>query len=156
MELLRQLSNFTTSVNDKTHIYKTYIRSVLEQSCVVWNSNLTKQNKKELERVQKVAVKLITNKNKSYKEALTQLKLPTLEERREELSAKFANKCLKNSKTKHMFTENMKTHQMKLRKIEKYKIQHVKTARTEKSAIPNMTRHINRKHEEHKRIFTLG
>ena len=59
MEILRQMSKFTKSVKDKNHIYKTYIRSVLEQSSVVWSSSITKKNKSELERVQKVAVRLI-------------------------------------------------------------------------------------------------
>jgi hypothetical protein len=57
MELLRKMTNFTKSIRDKTHIYKTYIRSVVEQSCVVWNDGLSRQNERELERVQKVAVK---------------------------------------------------------------------------------------------------
>ena len=33
----------------KIQIYKTYIRSVLEQSCVVWNYNITKKSERELE-----------------------------------------------------------------------------------------------------------
>ena len=41
MELLRKTSTFTKSIQDKLHIYKVYIRSVEEQSCVVWHSNLS-------------------------------------------------------------------------------------------------------------------
>ena len=67
MELLRQMTKFTKSTWDKLIIYKVYIRSILEQSSSVWNSSLTKRNERELERVQKVAVKLITrNKNTAY------------------------------------------------------------------------------------------
>ena len=36
MEILRQMSKFTNSVKDKVQIYKAYIRSVIEQSSVVW------------------------------------------------------------------------------------------------------------------------
>ena len=36
-----------------------YIRSILEQSCTVWNSGLTEENVKDIERVQKSALKLI-------------------------------------------------------------------------------------------------
>ena len=43
MELLRQISKFTKSVKDKMQIYKTYIRSVVEQSSVVWSSSLTQK-----------------------------------------------------------------------------------------------------------------
>ena len=37
MKVLRQLKNFTKSTKDKIQIYKIYIRSVVEQSAVVWN-----------------------------------------------------------------------------------------------------------------------
>ena len=62
MELLRQIKCFTKSTADKLHIYKTYIRNNLEQSCVVWGSSISKQNDKDIERVQKIAVNLILNK----------------------------------------------------------------------------------------------
>ena len=58
MELLQKMKNFTKPTRDKIQIYKTYIRSVLEQSCVVWNYNITKKSERELEWVQKVAVRL--------------------------------------------------------------------------------------------------
>ena len=35
MELLRKVSSFTTSMEEKKNIYILYIRSILEQSCVV-------------------------------------------------------------------------------------------------------------------------
>ena len=44
MELLRKASPFTVSKRDKKIIYTLYIRSVLEQSCVVWHSSLTQEN----------------------------------------------------------------------------------------------------------------
>ena len=46
MEILRQISKFTKSIKDKTHIHKTYIRSVLQESSVVWSSSITQKNKK--------------------------------------------------------------------------------------------------------------
>ena len=107
MELLRQMANFTKSTKDKMHIYKVYIRSVLEQSCVVWHHKISKVSEKELERVQKVAVRLITNnKKQSYNENLKELNIETLKERREVLSARFADKYIKNPRTKKMFPHN--------------------------------------------------
>lgn len=123
MELLRQISNFTSSIKDKIHIYKTCVRSVLEQSCVVWNSSITKKNEMELERVQKVAISIITKSTESYITKLKELNLETLKERRNILSARFAEKCSKNEKTKYMFKENTKLHNMKIRK--KRKVQSV-------------------------------
>ena len=92
MELLRKLTSFTKSIKDRKHIYISFIRSVLEQSCVVWNFNITKRNEKELERVQKVAVRLILGNYNSYKEALEYLNLESLKERRNVLSRRFAEK----------------------------------------------------------------
>ena len=98
MEILRQLTNFTKSTKDRLQIYKIYIRSVVEQSAVVWNSSLTKYNERELERVQKVAVKLISKKDIPYKEKLIELGLPSLKERRNQLSVNFAKKNVSNMK----------------------------------------------------------
>ena len=71
MELLRKVAEFTTSIEDKKEIYILYIRSILEQSCVVWHSSLTKENSDDLERVQKCAARIIMgNKYKDYEDAL--------------------------------------------------------------------------------------
>ena len=153
MELLRQMTKFTKSIIDKLQIYKVYIRSVLEQSSVVWNSSLTKQNERELERVQKVAVRLIIGKETPYEESLNILKLTSLKERRNLLSVNFARKCLSNEKTKSIFTINTKTHNMKLRKTEYFNVNHAKTVRLRKSAIINMTKQLNKQHEEMKVTF---
>ena len=85
MELLRKVSEFT-NIPDRLQIYKMFVRSVLEKSCVVWHSSLTQKNTMDLERVQKVAIKLITNGQYSYREGLKKLKLPTLKQRREILT----------------------------------------------------------------------
>ena len=36
-----------------------YIRSVVEQACVVWHSSLTKGEQLDIERIQKVAMRII-------------------------------------------------------------------------------------------------
>ena len=100
MELLRKVSEFTKSKQDNVHVYKTYIRSVLEQSCVVWNSNITKQNERELEIFQKVSIGLILGKYESYTQALKSLNIETLKERRQLLCNRFAEKCTKKVKNK--------------------------------------------------------
>ena len=81
MELLRRVASFGTNVNDLKIIYVLFIRSQLEQSAVVWHSSLTEQNKSDLERVQKSALKVILGlKYENYKKALNDLDLVTLEE----------------------------------------------------------------------------
>ena len=59
MQLLRKVADFTTSTEEKKNIYVLFVRSILEQSCVVWHSSLTEDNSNDLERVQKSAVRII-------------------------------------------------------------------------------------------------
>jgi hypothetical protein len=121
-----------------------YIRSILEQSCVVWNSSITKRNKRELERVQKVAVKLIMGENKLYSESLKELKITTLKERRDYLSVKFARKCLTSKNTSDIFKKNTRKHKMKLRTREHFQVKHTRTVRLERSAVVSMTKQLNK------------
>ena len=86
MEMLRELSSYNPTIEDMKHIYILYIRSVWEQSCVVWHSALTEENSNALERVQKCALKLILgNKYENYEKPLGIVNLETLKERRERL-----------------------------------------------------------------------
>ena len=72
-------------------------QSLLEQSCTVWNSSLTLENSNDLERVQKVALKIILKDNYiNYEHALKTLELETLKSKREHLCLKLAQKILKN------------------------------------------------------------
>ena len=104
MELLRRVASFGTSVEDLKNIYFLCVRSQLEQSAVVWHSSLTEDNKHDLERVQKSAVKIILGeKYKSYQQALSELSIDTLDMRRENLCIRFAKKCVRNDKTAQMF-----------------------------------------------------
>ena len=71
MELLRKLAGFSAPIKDMKQIYIVYIRSLLEQSSNVWHSGLTNENENDLERVQKVALKIILKeKYKNYENAL--------------------------------------------------------------------------------------
>ena len=44
MELLRKVASFTNSLPDTKNIYVLFIRNILEQSSVVWNSSLSQEN----------------------------------------------------------------------------------------------------------------
>ena len=91
MEILRKMSGFGAPIGDLKKIYLTYIRTHCEQSSTVWHSGLTELNKSDLERVQKVAFKIILkNKYINYENALMVLDLESLEQRRNELALTFA------------------------------------------------------------------
>ena len=97
MQLVRKIASFNVPMEDLKHIYIIFVRSLLEQSCTVWHSMLTQENRDDLERVQKSALKIILDqKFKSYENALNILELDTLEERRDKLCLSFAIKCTKN------------------------------------------------------------
>ena len=86
---------------------------------MVWYSVLTVMEEIELERVQKVALRIILQENyENYENALFLTRLPTLKERRYQLCKPFATKCTKNEKTRDIFPLNPST--VQTRHLEKY------------------------------------
>ena len=121
MELLRRVASFGASVEDLKLIYILFVRSHLEQSATVWHSGLTQENRNDLERVQKSALKVILkDKYENYEKALNYLNIESLENRRTNLCINFAEKCLKKEKFKSMFPLNNKIHDQETRSTEKY------------------------------------
>ena len=144
MELLRKVASFGTGVEELKEIYYLFVRSQLEQSAVVWHSSLTEENKSDLERVQKSALKIIMGgRYIGYEKALVGLGIASLDERREKLCLNFARKCLKNEKSKHMFPINEKQHEMETRNHEDYRVQHANTGRLQKSPLIYMQNLLN-------------
>ena len=145
MIILRNLFQFGVPRNDLIQIYFLYIRSVVEQSAVVWHSSLTEGERLDLERVQKVALRLILKEDyHTYSHALQLTGLPTLESRRKSLCLSFAKKCVQSEATKDMFPLN--EHIKKTRKPEKYYVPFARTDRLANSAIPYMARLLNNEH----------
>ena len=144
MELLRKVASFGTNHDELKNIYILFIRSHLEQSAVVWHSSLTENNRNDLERVQKTALKIILgDKYISYEQALQKLELENLHDRRKYLGLSFAKKCCKNPKTSDMFPRNSRIHNMDTRKPEEFKVQHANTDRLLKSSIIYMQNLLN-------------
>ena len=93
MQFLKKIQSFGATTNEMVNLWIIYCCSVLEQSAIVWSSSLTAENKADIEQTQKSFGKMILkNKYTSYQDSLLKLNLPTLEERRNELSLKFAKK----------------------------------------------------------------
>ena len=71
MQLLRKVWSFGSSRDNMGQLWKTFCLSVLDQSCVVWDSGLTCENKKDLERTQKTFVKLVLEEDyQTYEKGL--------------------------------------------------------------------------------------
>ena len=104
MCLLRKIASFNPPKPDLRLIYIQYIRSILEQSCVVWHGSLTTENRSDIERIQKNCFRIILkDKYMNYEQALYDLNLDTLEDRREVLCLKFAKKAVNNPYIKQLF-----------------------------------------------------
>ena len=145
MLILQKLYAFNIPDEDLVQIYILYIRSILEQNCQVWHYSITNEEKSDLERVQKVATKIILQERyTNYDQALKHLNLDYLTARRDKLCLKFATKCLKHEKTKDMFPLNVQTDH-DIRQTQKYHVQFAKTNRLRDSAIPQLQRALNRK-----------
>ena len=144
MELLRKVSSFSPGIEDLKTIYIMYVRSILEHSATLWHSSLSKENRDDLERVQKTASRIILGERfRTYKQALQLLDLQTLDQRREQLCLTFAKRASKHPKFKHFFPLNQKSHQMNTRNVEKFKVQHAHTDRLKKSTIIYMQNILN-------------
>ena len=75
MVFLHKLSRFTKK-QDLKKIYILQIRSKLEQSSVLWHRSITKKSEYNLERVQKLVLKIILEESYvRYDNALKVLKL---------------------------------------------------------------------------------
>ena len=78
MQLLRKVWSFGSSKEEMVHLWKIFCRSILEQTCVLWDSGLTEQNRADLERTQKTFTKLVLQEEYTdYKSALLILQLET-------------------------------------------------------------------------------
>ena len=112
--MFRKLNSFEIPVEDLLNIYVLFIRSRLEQSAVVWHASITQGEEIELERVQKVALRLILREDyESYANALSITNLETLKARREYLLLQFAKKCTKSEHSPDLFPLKYNPHQEK-------------------------------------------
>ena len=127
-------------------VYEKEIRSVLELAVPAWHSGLTAKQSDDIERVQKVAVRIILSDSMSgksdysYDMALVTLNLEPLSVRREVLCKRFAKKTL-NSRHSDIFQSNQSKHNT--RNKSNFTELKSNTARCYKSPINYLTRLLN-------------
>lgn len=106
---------------------------------------LTAEQKKELERLQRLCVRIIYGWGRDYKDLLQEKNLETLETRRENMCLNFAKKCLENEHFKSWFPlEHNKEHE--LRAVRKYALPNFNCLRYDKSPLNYMRRLLNEEH----------
>ena len=139
MTILRKLYAFNLPLEDLVMIYNLYIRSILEFNSNVWFSSITNEDREKIERVQRVACKVILKDDyETYKLALEKLNLQNLSERRQMLAHRFAQKCVKSDRFKGLFPVNENNHS------EKFTVKFAHTDRLKDSSIPAMQRILNK------------
>ena len=154
MRMLHMAAKFTRNREHLIQIYKTFIRSCLEFSSNVWHSSLTKENREDLERVQKAALKVILrNEYKDYEDALKKSGLLSLEERREVIGLRFVKNSLKNANFSKLFPLKEFKHVMDVRNPLKYHVIKANTERYRRSTIPFLQRQLNREYLKRKSEF---
>ena len=95
--ILRRLRLFNFSLEELFDVYTKEVRSILELAVPVWHSSLTVRQSDSIERIQKLAFRIILNEDyTSYEDACETFSTLTLKERRVKLCLKFARKNLKS------------------------------------------------------------
>ena len=145
MRLLHKFSKFTSNKAHLIHIYKSQVRGNLEYCSTVWHSGLTESDTKDIERIQKAAVKIFMgNRYQGYEQALKFLKLDSLKERREKMALKFAKKSLKLEQFSRLLPLSESKHGMTKRNPERYMVMNSKSERHRRSAVPYLQRLLNK------------
>ena len=149
MQLLRKVWSFGSTPEEMVHLWKTFCRSILEQSCVLWDGGLTAENRRDLERTQKTFARLVLEENyRNYKRALTVLQIPTLQDRRKELTLRFAETGIMDGTLTDLFPRKQKRHNMETRTGTSYKVTHANTTRFQNSPVITMQRMLNEKQKD--------
>ena len=140
---ISRLKSAGVSEDDIFHFYTVKIRSVLEFATPVFSSMLTESDINDIERIQKIVLKVIFSDNyPSYIQACDLMKTTSLQQRREYLSLKFALSCLSNPQHQHLFTQRKSTF-YKLRKLKSFEIPFCRSDRYYSSPLPYLTRLLN-------------
>ena len=140
---ISRLKSAAVSDDDILFFFQMKIRSVLEYSSPVFNSMLTVQNVSDIERVQKIVLKVILDtRYLNYEQACQLLKTESLQSRRKSLALRFALKAVKSDQHKHLFKQRKSTY-YKLRNLKSFEVPFCHTERYKNSPVPYLTELLN-------------
>ena len=138
--MLRRIKALGGSVGDMLEVYLLQIRCLCEIACPAWNGALTKSGIKQIEKVQKMALKIILGvEYQNYDDALVKLNLETLEKRRMNICLKFAKTIEKSEK----FINWLQPTGRATKSSVKYFIPHVRTRAYQTSPLIYLTELLN-------------
>ena len=139
--ILRRMVKLGLDIFKMFDVYTKEVRSILELAVPVWHSRLTNQQTGDVERIQKIAFRIILQESyETYPLACSRLSAQTLKQRRVKLCSNFASKNLKSENS--FFTKvgnNVKTRQ-KSDIVKEYKC---RTGRYQDSSLPYLAKLLN-------------
>ena len=143
--MLYVLKRFKASADDLCAVYQMYVRPVLEYASPLWHSSLTKHQAEQMELIQKRVCRIILgNQYRSYAEALEQLHLPSLFERRDQLLVGFGQSIKNSERHKNMLPASKGVrHGRNLRNAHQLDPPKCRTVRYSKSTIPMLVDRLN-------------
>ena len=104
--MIKRLKKLGASQDDLKDIYCKQVRSILEFGVPAWYYGITKQQSRDIERVQKSFLYIVLGSNyNGYTSSLEKVGLETLEQRRYKLCENFVKKASKDPKHKQWFDE---------------------------------------------------
>ena len=155
--ILCKLKQFGIKQEDMLKAWMVLMRPTTEYAAPLWHSGLLESDTNNLETLQKKAIGLIlgttylenrryyklNGKPTPYEEVLEYLGLTTLSIRREALTSKFAVETFKNERHEDFFEERINIRES-ARTKQKVQEKACRTTRYYKSAIPYMSRNLNK------------
>ena len=153
---LCKLKQFGVKQEERLATWKTLIRPITEYAAPLWHNGLLEVDSRKLENLQKKAFGLIfgtvyinykryyriKNQPVPYERALQMCDLPSLAERRNELSIKFAHNTYENPRHKDFFKE-LPSSRPNTRSKQKVQEQFCPTSKYQKSSVPMMSTIVN-------------
>lgn len=139
---LRYLRTSGMGVDDLLAAYLVFLRPLLEYAAPALHLQLTKEQTGQLELQQSRALKIVFGFGNSYRSALEKSGLTTLEERRRDLTDRFAEKLQASPRFGYLFPER-KDFQRRARMGKRFREDHAKTSRLFNSPIFYMRRRLN-------------
>ena len=142
--MIRRLQPLGATVEELVEVYQTQIRCLLEFAVAAWSCGLTKAQCRQIERVQKCALAIILQEDYiNYSDALKNMNLKSLEDRRYDLCLNFAKKAQKHPKFSRWFCPSQIV-SVETRSVKPtFKYVQARTDRFYKSPIAYLTRLLN-------------
>ena len=139
--ILRRTVKLGLDIFKMFDVYTKEVRSILELAVPVWHSRLTKQQTADIERIQKIAFRIILQESyETYQLACSRFSAQTLEQRRVKLCSKFASKNLKSENSLFTKVGNTVKTRHKSDIVKEYKC---RTGKYQDSSLPYLAKLLN-------------